>query len=80
MLRLARSCGDEVKIVLNVFLFAAETKYTILVSTVTTLFTLYPATAGQLEERLTPVRVDRDLAQAIHLDRISEDQSAAERH
>ena len=62
---------------LSIFV-AAETKYTILVSTVTALVTLYLAPVEQMEGMVTPVRADCGLAQAIELSRIPEHQSASE--
>jgi hypothetical protein len=55
-----------------------ETKYTILVSAVTSLVTLYPA--EQPQELVTPVRAESDPAQAIESGRLSEAKAAAERH
>ncbi len=58
---------------------AAETKYTILVSTVTTLVTLYPLLADQLQKPVRHLRSDRDLKKAIERGRIPEDTDAAKR-
>jgi len=58
----------------------AETKYTILVSPVTALVALHSPPAKHLEVLMTPVQAGNDLAPAIELGRISEDNAAAERH
>jgi hypothetical protein len=44
---------------------AAETKYTILVSTVMTLLSLVPPLAGQLQQPVTQLRSDNGLTKTI---------------
>jgi len=52
-------------------LVATETKYTILVSTVPIIVTLYLPIANQLKQPGTQFRSDKDLKQVIEPDRIT---------
>jgi hypothetical protein len=47
------------------YFVAMETKYTILVSTVTALVTLYPPLANQLQQPVTQLRSDNALTEEI---------------
>jgi hypothetical protein len=64
---------------MKVIFVAAETKYTILVSTVAAIVALYSSWAHQLQQPVTHLRSHDDLAQAIERGRISEAEAAAER-
>jgi hypothetical protein len=61
------------------YFVAVETQYTILVSKVTALVTLYPPLANQLQQPMTQLRSDKDLKQAIERGRIPEATAAAKR-
>jgi hypothetical protein len=57
-----------------------ETKYTILVSTVTAVITLYPPLTEQLQQPVTHLRSDDGLTKGSKIGQISQATPAAERH
>jgi hypothetical protein len=59
---------------------AVETKYTILVSTVTALVTVYSLLPNRLQQPESYLRCDNDLTRAIERGRLPEANAAAERH
>ena len=59
---------------------AVETKYTILVSTVTTVIVLYPPLTDQLQQQVTHLRADNDPTKGWSVGRIPEAEATAERH
>ena len=62
------------------YFVAVETKYTILVSTVTVRVTLIPPSANELQQPVASLRSDNRLPAGSSVRRISEAAAAAERH
>jgi hypothetical protein len=65
---------------LRYFLLLSETKYTILVSTVTTPVTLSPSQPGRAQQPVRDLSCDSALTNGSSLGGISETIVAAERH
>jgi hypothetical protein len=66
--------------VVKAILLAVETRYTILVSTVTARVTLIPSPASDLQQAVTHLRSGSDLTNRWKMDRIPEGAAAAEQH
>ena len=62
------------------YFVAVETRYTILVSTVTVRVTLIPPSANELQQPVARLRSDNGLPTGSSVRRISEAAAAAERH
>jgi hypothetical protein len=62
------------------YFLAAETKYTILVSTVTASVASYSPIGHQLQHLVKQMRGDDDLTKKLSVGRISKDTTAAEGH